>query len=75
MAWLVLRPMEGKRERGRDREREKRKIIRGGGGQKKGRMGKRLKRKGAREEQNGTGVWQQKEGRAIQLKGQWILRV
>lgn len=59
MAWLVLRPVE----------RKKNIMGHGGGGEK------RLKRKGAREGQDGTGVWQQKERRAIQLKGQWILRV
>lgn len=35
-------------------------------------MEKRLKRKGVREGQDRTGVWQEKERRAIQLKGQWI---
>ncbi len=36
---------------------------------------KRLNRKGAREGQDGTGVWQQSKRRAIPLIGQWILQV
>lgn len=52
MAWLVLRPVE----RQKKKEKKKRK---GGGGEKRREEWRteRLKRKGAREGQEETGVW------------------
>lgn len=55
MAWLVPGPAEKKKTNRGEREEWK--------------MEKRLKRKGVREGQDGTGLWQQQQRRA-QLKGQ-----